>query len=218
MGEFSMELCGGTHVESTGDIGLFKIVSESGIAAGVRRIEALSGVKALEFVQAQELQVSKIAGLLKTDPEGLSVRIEQMLERTKATEKELDKLKQQLAANAGADVLSQVIEINGIKVLSTELKDVEAKSLRAMVDDFKNQLSSAIIVLGVADTDKVSLIGGVTKDLVGKVKAGDLVNFVALQVGGKGGGRPDMAQAGGSQPENLVTALASVEAWLVDKL
>ncbi|MGJ8678728.1 alanine--tRNA ligase [Paraglaciecola sp.] len=218
MGEFSMELCGGTHVKSTGDIGLFKIVSEGGIAAGVRRIEAVSGAKALEFVQTQELKVSKLAGLLKTDPDGLTARIEQMLERNKATEKELEKLKQQLAANAGADVLSQVIEINGTKVLATQMQGVEAKSLRGMVDDFKNQLSSAIIVLGVGDTNKVSLIVGVTKDLIGKVKAGELVNFVAQQVGGKGGGRPDMAQAGGSQPENLESALASVKDWLSDKL
>lgn len=218
MGEFSMELCGGTHVTSTGDIGLFKIVSESGIAAGVRRIEAVSGEKAVEFVQSRELQISKLAGLLKTDPDGLVARIEQMLERNKATEKELDKLKQQLAASAGADVLSQVIEINGIKVLSTQLQGVEAKALRAMVDDFKNQLSSAIIVLAVADTNKVSLIVGVTKDLIAKVKAGELVNFVAQQVGGKGGGRPDMAQAGGTQPENLDSALSSVHAWLNDKL
>ncbi|MCF2950186.1 alanine--tRNA ligase [Paraglaciecola aquimarina] len=218
MGEFSMELCGGTHVTSTGEIGLFKIVSEGGIAAGVRRIEAVSGEKAVEFVQSRELQISKLAGLLKTDPDGLVARIEQMLERNKATEKELDKLKQQLAASAGADVLSQVIEINGIKVLSTQLQGVEAKALRAMVDDFKNQLSSAIIVLAVADTNKVSLIVGVTKDLIAKVKAGELVNFVAQQVGGKGGGRPDMAQAGGTQPENLDSALSSVHAWLNDKL
>ncbi|WP_158967834.1 alanine--tRNA ligase [Paraglaciecola sp. L3A3] len=218
MGDFSMELCGGTHVKSTGDIGFFKIVSESGIAAGIRRVEAVSGEKALELVQAQEQQVARLAGLLKTDPDGLTTRIQQMIERNKHTEKELDKLKQQLAANAGADVLSQVIEINGIKVLSTQLQGVEAKSLRAMVDDFKNQLSSAIIVLGVSEENKVSLIAGVTKDLVSKVKAGELVNFVAQQVGGKGGGRPDMAQAGGTEPSKLVPALASVKEWLQDKL
>jgi alanyl-tRNA synthetase len=218
MGDFSMELCGGTHVNRTGDIGFFKIVSESGIAAGVRRIEAVTGAKALDFVQSQGQQMSQVAGLLKADPQGLTVRIQQMLDQNKVVEKELVKLKQQIASNATTDVLSDVYEIKGVKVLSTVLQDVEAKALRAMVDDFKNQLGSAIIVLGVAEESKVSLIVGVTKDLVTKIKAGELVNFVAQQVGGKGGGRPDMAQAGGSQPQNLDSAITSVQTWLEEKL
>jgi alanyl-tRNA synthetase len=218
MGDFSMELCGGTHVNRTGDIGFFKIVSEGGIAAGVRRIEAVTGEKALDFVQSQGQQMSQIAGLLKTDPQGLSVRTQQVLEQNKLVEKELEKLKQQIAINATTDVLSQVFEINDVKVLSTVLQGVEAKVLRTMVDDFKNQLGSAVIVLGIAEANKVSLIAGVTKDLVSKVKAGELVNFVAQQVGGKGGGRPDMAQAGGSEPQNLDSAIASVQAWLQEKL
>jgi alanyl-tRNA synthetase len=218
MGDFSMELCGGTHVNRTGDIGFFKIVSESGIAAGVRRIEAVTGEKALEVVQSQDQQMNQIAGLLKTDPQGLSTRIQQVLEQNKIAEKELEKLQRQIASSATTDVLSEVYEIKGVKVLSTVLQGVEAKALRTMVDDFKNQLGSVVIVLGVAEENKVSLIVGVTKDLVSKVKAGELVNFVAQQVGGKGGGRPDMAQAGGSQPDNLDSAVASVQAWLEQKL
>lgn len=218
MGNFSMELCGGTHVNRTGDIGFFKIVSESGIAAGVRRIEAVTGGKALNVVQSQGEQISQIANLLKTDPQGLPARITQLLEQNKLVEKQLEKLKQQIASNATTDVMSEVFEIKGVKVLSTVLQGIEAKALKTMVDDFKNQLDSAIIVLGIAEENKVSLIVGVTKDLVTKVKAGELVNFVAQQVGGKGGGRPDMAQAGGSQPQNLDSAIASVQAWLEEKL
>ena len=218
IGEFSMELCGGTHVNRTGDIGFFKIVSEAGIAAGVRRIEAVTGDKALDVVQSQGLQMSQIAGLLKTDTQGLSTRIQQVLAQHKIVEKELEKLKRQIASSATTDVLSEVYEINGVKVLSTVLEGVEAKTLRTMVDDFKNQLGSAIIVLGIAQDNKVSLIVGVTKDLVSKVKAGELVNFIAQQVGGKGGGRPDMAQAGGTQPQNLDAAINSVQAWLQQQL
>jgi alanyl-tRNA synthetase len=218
MGDFSMELCGGTHVNRTGDIGFFKIVSEGGIAAGVRRIEAVTGDKALDVVQNQNQELNHIVGLLKTDPQFLSARIIQLLEQNKIIEKELEKLKRQIASNATTDVLSEVYEIKGIKVLSTVLQGVEAKALRSMVDDFKNQLGSAIIVLGVAEENKVSLIVGVTKELLPKIKAGELVNFVAQQVGGKGGGRPDMAQAGGTEPQNLDTAIASVQAWLMEKL
>ena len=218
MGDFSMELCGGTHVNRTGDIGFFKIVSEGGIAAGVRRIEAVTGDKALDAVQSQGQKMNQIAGLLKTDPQGLTSRIQQLLDQNKAVEKELEKLKQQIASSASTNVLSEVYEVNGVKVLSTVLQGVEAKILRSMVDDFKNQLGSAIIVLGIAEENKVSLIVGVTKDLVSKVRAGELVNYVAQQVGGKGGGRPDMAQAGGSEPQNLDSAITSVQAWLEDKL
>jgi alanyl-tRNA synthetase len=218
MGEFSMELCGGTHVNRTGDIGFFKIVSEGGIAAGVRRIEAVTGEQALDAVQSQTQQMSQIAGLLKTDPQSLTARIQNILDGNKVVEKELQKLKRQIASDATTDVLSQVYEVNGVKVLSTVLEGVEAKALRSMVDDFKNQLGSAIIVLGLVEENKVSLIVGVTKDLVSKIRAGDLVNFVAQQVGGKGGGRPDMALAGGTQPQNLESAIVSVQDWLQEKL
>ncbi|MGK0304279.1 MAG: alanyl-tRNA synthetase [Gammaproteobacteria bacterium] len=218
MGEFSMELCGGTHVNRTGDIGFFKIVSEGGIAAGVRRIEAVTGEQALDAVQSQTQQMSQIAGLLKTDPQSLTARIQNILDGNKVVEKELQKLKRQIASDATTDVLSQVYEVNGVKVLSTVLEGVEAKALRSMVDDFKNQLGSAIIVLGLVEENKVSLIAGVTKDLVSKIRAGDLVNFVAQQVGGKGGGRPDMALAGGTQPQNLESAIVSVQDWLQENL
>ena len=218
MGDFSIELCGGTHVSRTGDIGFFKIISEGGIAAGVRRIEAVTGDKALDVMQSQGQQISQIAGLLKTDPQGLSARINHVLDQNKIIEKELEKLKRKMASNATTDVLSEVNVFKGIKVLSAVLQGVEAKALRPMVDEFKNQLGSAIIVLGIAEENKVSLIAGVTKDLVSQIKAGELVNFVAQQVGGKGGGRPDMAQAGGSEPQNLSSAIASVQAWLEEKL
>lgn len=216
--DFSTELCGGVHVERTGDIGFLKITSEAGIAAGVRRIEAVTAQAALDFVDNQAEQLASIAGLVKSDVASSVSKVEQMLTRSKQLEKEITQLKQQLAAAAGSDLISQAIEINGIKALIAHLKDVEAKSLRSMVDDLKVKMSSGIIVLATANGDKVSLIAGVTKDLIGKVKAGELVNMVAMQVGGKGGGRPDMAQAGGSQPENIDTALASVQPWLNDKL
>jgi alanyl-tRNA synthetase len=218
MGDFSMELCGGTHVKRTGNIGLFKIISESGIAAGVRRIEAVTGAKALDVMQTQGQQINQVANLLKTDPQGLYARMQHVLEQNKTIEKELEKLKLKLASSTTNDVLSEVYEIKGIKVLSIVLQGVEAKALRALVDDFKNQLGSAIIVLGIAEENKVSLIAGVTKDLVLRVKAGELINYVSKQVGGKGGGRPDMAQAGGSEPQNLDSAIASVKNWLEDKL
>jgi alanyl-tRNA synthetase len=218
MGDFSMELCGGTHVKRTGNIGLFKIISESGIAAGVRRIEAVTGAKALDVMQTQGQQINQVANLLKTDPQGLYARMQHVLEQNKTIEKELEKLKLKLASSTTNDVLSEVYEIKGIKVLSIVLQGVEAKALRALVDDFKNQLGSAIIVLGIAEENKVSLIAGVTKDLVLRIKAGELINYVSKQVGGKGGGRPDMAQAGGSEPQNLDSAIASVKNWLEDRL
>ena len=217
MGGFSMELCGGTHVQRTGDIGFFKIISESGIAAGVRRIEAVSGQCAIAVIQKQAADMAVLASLLKVEPASLSERVGHLLEQLKAAEKEITKFKQQLASSAGEDLLSSVYEINGVKVLAANLKGVEASSLRSMVDDLKNQLGRAIVVLGVASENKVSLIVGVSKDLTGTVKAGELVNFVAQQVGGKGGGRPEMAQAGGTQPEKLDDALATVQQWLREK-
>ena len=218
MGAFSVELCGGTHVENSGDIGLFRIQSEAGIASGVRRIEAITGQAAVDFSQQQSTELQQMAALLKSDLNGLAERLSQILEQNKGQEKEIAQLKQKLASQAGSDLISSVVEINGVKVLSAMLEGVEAKSLRGMVDDLKNQLKSGVLLLGIANGDKVNLIAGVTQDLIGKVKAGELVNFVAQQVGGKGGGRPDMAQAGGTQPENLEQAISSVSTWLEDKL
>ncbi|MBU2879831.1 alanine--tRNA ligase [Aliiglaciecola lipolytica] len=218
MGPFSLELCGGTHVNQTGDIGLFKIVSESGIASGVRRIEAITGQAALQYVQDQSKLISSISGLLKSEAANLENRIVAVVDHTKELEKELSKLKQKMAAQAGTDLASKTTDVKGVKVLSTKVEGVESKTLRTMVDDLKNQIGSGVIVLGLPADNKVSVIVGVTKDLVGKVKAGELVNYVASQVGGKGGGRPDMAQAGGSQPENLDAAINSVHSWLEERL
>ena len=218
MGPFSVELCGGTHVTRTGDIGLFKITSEAGIASGVRRIEAVTGEHALEVVQTQQATLSSLSTLLKTDSQNVLDRVVSLQNQTKELEKALNSAKQKLASQQGADMLSNAVEINGVKVLIANLEGVEAKSLRSMMDDIKNRIGEGIVVLGVANDAKVNLIAGVTKNLTSKVKAGELVNFVASQVGGKGGGRPDMAQAGGDQPENLGQALDSVNAWLQDKL
>ena len=218
LGDFSTELCGGVHVERTGDIGLLKITSESGIAAGVRRIEAVTATGALAFINEQSVCLAKVAGLVKTDLASVGTKVEQLLSRAKTLEKEIAILKQELAAQAGSDLVRNAIDINGVKVLIADLDGVESKALRGMVDELKNKMQSGIIMLATANGDKVGLIAGVTKDLIGRVKAGELVNMVAQQVGGKGGGRPDMAQAGGSQPENITDALASVQAWLTEKL
>ncbi|MDC8830529.1 alanine--tRNA ligase [Alteromonas gilva] len=218
MGPFSTELCGGTHVNQTGDIGLFKIVSEAGIASGVRRIDAITGMGALAFVQQQQAVLQESCALLKTDSSNLVEKISQLQGQQKDLEKSVTSLKQKMASQHGADLLSQTKDIKGHKVLIAELDGVEAKSLRGMVDDLKNRMGEGIVVLGVPADGKVSLIVGVTKGLTGQVKAGELVNHIAAQVGGKGGGRPDMAQAGGSQPENLAAALQSVNVWLEDKL
>jgi len=218
MGEFSMELCGGTHVTRTGDIGLFHIVSEAGIAAGVRRIEALTGQSALQAVQAQHDLVDNLAKQLKTDRQSIGSRLQQLLEQQKTLEKDKQALEQKLSASAGADLLSKVEKINGTKVLCTKLDGVEPKALRTLMDDLKNQIGDGVIILGLANGEKVNLIAGVTKNITAKIKAGELVNFVAEKVGGKGGGRPDMAQAGGNQPKNLDLALKSVSTWLADRL
>lgn len=218
MGPFSVELCGGTHVARTGDIGLFKITSEAGIASGVRRIEAVTGEQAIEVVQTQQATLSSLSSLLKTDSQNVLERVVSLQNQTKELEKALNSAKQKLASQQGADMLSNAVEINGVKVLIANLEGVEAKSLRSMMDDIKNRIGEGVVVLGVANNAKVNLIAGVTKNLTGKVKAGELVNFVASQVGGKGGGRPDMAQAGGDKPENLGQALDSVNVWLQDKL
>ena len=218
LGDFSTELCGGVHVDRTGDIGLLKIVSESGIAAGVRRIEAVTATGALTFINEQSARLAKVASLVKTDVVNVDAKVEQLINRSKALEKEISQLKQELAVQAGSDLVSKAIDIKGVKVLIADLDGVESSALRGMVDELKNKMQSGIIMLATANDDKVSLIAGVTKDLIGKVKAGELVNLVAQQVGGKGGGRPDMAQAGGSQPENITKALALVHPWLTEKL
>ncbi len=218
MGPFSVELCGGTHVERTGDIGLFKIVGESGIASGVRRIDAVTGAEALQVVQQQQATLNQLASSLKTDVATIGERISAMQLHSKELEKELSAAKQKLASQQGADLLAQAKEINGTKVLVAKLEGVEPKALRGMLDDIKNRMGDGVVVLGIAGSDKVNLIAGVTKSLTDKVKAGDLVNHVAAQVGGKGGGRPDMAQAGGDQPQHLNSALDSVHGYLTDKL
>ncbi|ARD43395.1 alanine--tRNA ligase [Colwellia sp. PAMC 21821] len=218
LGDFSTELCGGVHVDRTGDIGLFKIISESGIAAGVRRIEAVTGEAALNYFAEQEKTLNTIAAIVKTDPVNVASKVEQVMLRNKELEKELAQFKQKLASAAGADLVSQAVDYNGVKALIANLEGVEAKSLRGMVDDLKNKMGSGVILLATASDDKVSLIAGVTKDLIGKVKSGELVNVAAQEVGGKGGGRPDMAQAGGSQPENIEAALKAAQSWLKDKL
>lgn len=217
IGDFSIELCGGTHVERAGDIGLFKITSEAGTAAGVRRIEAVSADDALAYVSEQENKLANIAAMLKTDAPSVVEKVTALIERSKGLEKQVSQLNDKLASAAGASLLDSVTEVNGIKLLVANVAGTEAKALRAMVDDLKTKLGSGVIALGVANGDKVSLIAGVTKDLTAQVKAGELVNHMASQVGGKGGGRPDMAQAGGSQPENLDNALASVASWLTQR-
>ncbi|MCU7555055.1 alanine--tRNA ligase [Alteromonas sp. ASW11-19] len=218
MGPFSVELCGGTHVNRTGDIGLFKITSEGGIASGVRRIEAITGEAALSYVQDQQQLVDHVAGMLKTDSSGVIDRVTALQEQARSLEKALSAAKQKLASQQGADMLANKIQINGVNVLVSKLEGVEAKALRGMMDDIKNRIGDGVVLLGVANEGKVNLIAGVTKSLTSKVKAGELVNFVAAQVGGKGGGRPDMAQAGGDNPAQLEAALNSVNAWLEDKL
>ena len=184
----------------------------------MRRIEAITGEQALHYVQDQQATLAELSSLLKTDTQNLVERVVAVQTHTKELEKSLTSATQKLASQQGADMLSNAIEINGVKVLIAKLEGVEAKSLRSMMDDIKNRIGEGIVVLGVASEDKVNLITGVTKNLTGKVKAGELVNFIAAQVGGKGGGRPDMAQAGGDKPECLGTALDSVNAWLEDKL
>lgn len=218
MGDFSTELCGGTHAARTGDIGLFRITSESGTAAGVRRIEAVTGEGAMAILRAQSDQLNDIAQLLKGDSHNLGEKVRAALERTRQLEKELQQLKEQAAAQESANLSSKAEEINGVKLLVSELTGVEPKMLRTMVDDLKNQLGSTIVVLATVADGKVSLIAGVSKDVTDRVKAGELVGMVAQQVGGKGGGRPDMAQAGGTDASALPAALASVKGWVSAKL
>ena len=262
IGDFSVELCGGTHVTRAGDIGLFKILSETGIAAGVRRIEAVTGARALDYIDATEKGLSEVAGLVKAGREEAPAKVSQLLDRNRRLEKELETLKAKLASSQGSDLASQAQEVGGIKVLAARLDGADArilrdtvdqlknklgsaagsdlaaaavsigdikvlaanlegadpKSLRDTMDQLKNKLGTAVIVLATVSGDKVSLVAGVTKAETDRIKAGQLVNHVATQVGGKGGGRPDLAQAGGSEPHNLDAALASVAEWVASQI
>ena len=218
MGDFSTELCGGVHATRTGDIGLFKILSECGIAAGIRRIEAVTGAGAIAAMHTEDMMLAKIARLVKSDVASVVSKVDALVSHSKQLEKEIQQLKDKLAAQEGAGLINKAQEINGIKVLIAQLDGADNKALRGMVDELKNQLGSGVVLLGNVSEGKVGLIAGVTKDLIGKVKAGELVNLVALQVGGKGGGRPDMAQAGGTDAAALPAALETVAPWLADKL
>ncbi len=217
-GDFSVELCGGTHVERTGDIGVFKITSESGIASGVRRIEAVTGKGALEWIDARARSLAELSGLLRSQPDQAAVRVEQLLKRNRDLEKELAAAKQALITGQATDHSANVTEIDGIKVLATRMDGADAKTLREAVDRFKDRLQSAVVVLGSVDAGKVRLAAGVTKNNTGRIRAGDLIKPVAEKVGGKGGGRPDFAQAGGSKPEALDEALGAVPGWVAEQL
>ncbi len=214
----SRELCGGTHVARTGDIGAFKIIAESGVAAGIRRVEATTGTGVLAYLGETEKQLGSIAGLVKSTPIEAAERVAQLLEHSRALEKELDRLKSKLAASQGDELAQQAAEVAGIQVLAAQLDGADAKALRETADKLRDKLKSCALVLGTVADGKVSLIAAVTPDVTGKIKAGDLVNFVATQVGGKGGGKPDLAMAGGSEPGQLPAALASVRAWVQNRL
>jgi len=214
---FSVELCGGTHVGSTGDIGVFKITSEGGVASGVRRIEAVTGRRALEWIDANQQALDRVASMLKSTRDQAGTKVEQLLKRNKELEKQLAKMKQQLLTG-GSDAAENVTEIGGIKVLAIRMDGADAKTLRDAVDRFKDKLQSAVVVLGSVENGKVRLAAGVTKDNIDRIKAGDVIRPVAEQVGGKGGGRPDFAQAGGSNPDDLDAALASVAGWVSEHL
>jgi alanyl-tRNA synthetase len=218
-GNFSTELCGGTHVARTGDIGVFKIVSESGVAAGVRRIEAVTAQGALDWIARTEQSLREVAGLVKANREDVDEKVRQLIDRARKLEKEVAALKSKLASGQGNDLSASAVDVAGLKVVATRVDGADAPALRDAVDQLKNKLKSAAIVLAsVQEPNKVVLIAGVTADQTGKVKAGDLVNAVAQQIGGKGGGRPDMAQAGGTDATKLDAALASVPSWVKAKL
>jgi len=218
MGDFSTELCGGTHVQRSGDIGFFKIIAESGVAAGVRRIEAVTGEAAVKWAEHKEMQLDAIADAARTSREDVADKVKQLIERLREQDKQLAQLKSKLASQAGNDLTSQAEKINGINVLATKLEKVDNKELRTTLDQLKNKLGSAVILLATEEDGKVKLIAGVSKDLTGKIRAGDLVNVAAAEVGGKGGGRPDMAQAGGDQPEHIARALEAARSWLKNRL
>ena len=217
-GKFSVEFCGGTHVERTGDIGLFKILSESGISSGVRRIEAVTGQGALALVAREEQTLKQLCEVVKANQDDLLDRVKQMNAANKALEKELDQLKAKMASSAGSDLAASAIEVGGIKLLACAVDDFDPKALRETVDQLKNKLGTAVVLLISTAGGKVSIVAGVSKDLTDRIKAGELANMVATQVGGKGGGRPDMAMAGGSDVEAVPAAVASVEEWVANKL
>jgi len=214
----SRELCGGTHVQRTGDIGVFKIVSEGGVAAGVRRVEAVTGDNALAYMQQLESTVSKLAGTLKVTPAEVQGRVGAVMDQVRSLEKELAALKGKLASTQGDELLAQAVDVKGLKVLAAMLNGADAKALRDTMDKLKDKLKTAAIVLAAVDGAKVQLAAGVTNDSVSRVKAGELVNFVAQQVGGKGGGKADLAMAGGTDAAKLPQALASVQAWVAERL
>jgi alanyl-tRNA synthetase len=214
----SRELCGGTHVARTGDIGLFRIVSEGGVAAGIRRIEAVAGTVALALVQQESDRLGRVAAALKTQPAEIEAKLAQLSETVKALEREVAKQKSKMAASQGDDLASSAVDVKGVMVLAARLEGADAKMLRDTMDQLKNKLKSSAIVLAASEGDKVSLIAGVTADLIARVKAGELVNYVATQVGGKGGGRADMAQAGGTDAKALPGALDSVKGWVAERL
>jgi alanyl-tRNA synthetase len=214
----SKELCGGTHVQRTGDIGFFSILAEGGVAAGVRRVEAVTGLNALAYVQGMETTLGGVAGTLRVTTAEVHARVEAMQGQVRDLEKELAAVKGKLASAKGDEMLSQAVDINGVKLLVAKLDGADTKTLRDTMDKLKDKLKTAIIVLAAVDGDKVQLAVGVTMDTTGKVKAGELVNYLAAQVGGKGGGKADMAMAGGTEPAKLGAALDSVQAWVTPKL
>jgi len=218
MGEFSTELCGGTHVNRLGDIGFIKILAETGIASGVRRIEAIAGEGAFAWVEESEALLQKISKTVKGNRDSAMDKISLIQDKNKALEKELEQLKTQLAKAASGDLVSQAVNIDGINVLAANIEGSDGKTLRDLVDQLKDKLGNAAVVLSTVQGDKITLIAGVSKTQTSRIKAGDLVNSVALQVGGKGGGRPDMAQAGGDNPAALEAALKSVPDWVKAKL
>ncbi len=218
MGDFSTELCGGTHVNRCGQIGFFKITSESGVAAGIRRVEAATGKGAVEYAQQRDSQLLALASALKVNPQEATQKLAQIIANVKQTEKELDRMKAKLASNQGNELIEQAQDVNGIKVLATNLDGANAKTMRDTLDKIKDKLKSCVVVLSSVSDGKVTLIAGVSADLTGQIKAGELVNFVAQQIGGKGGGRPDMAQAGGTEPDKLPAALDSVLGWVTQKM
>jgi alanyl-tRNA synthetase len=219
VGDFSMELCGGTHVARAGDIGLFKIVSEGGVAAGVRRIEAVTGEGALDWVAESEQVIRDVAALMRATREDVEEKVRQLVERSRRLEKEVSSLRSKLASGQGSDLSAAAVDVAGIQVVATRVDGADAPALREAVDKLKNKLKTAAIVLAsVQDENKVIVIAGVTQDCTSKVKAGDLVNVVAQPIGGRGGGRPDMAQAGGNDPAKLDDALAAVVPWIRTRL
>jgi alanyl-tRNA synthetase len=214
----SRELCGGTHVARTGDIGLFRITSEGGVAAGIRRVEAVAGTVALAYTNQEAERLAHVAAALKAQPQEVEAKLAAALETARALEKELARLKVKMATGQGQDLAGSAVDVKGVKVLAAKLEGADVKTLRDTLDQLKGKLKSSAIVLAASEGEKVSLIAGVTQDLIARVKAGDLVNFVASQVGGKGGGRPDMAQAGGTNAAALPAALESVRGWVAERL